>query len=255
AHIVDGDTPTLRLEQDASGSFTPQTWDLGGNESGFFVRDATNGAKLSLRIRPGAPESSIDIASDGDVGIGRNSPDADLHVYGTDGATDVIIQEASSTVGQRILMHLKNNGFPTLRFEDTSAGEKWNLSLKSDQFEISKAGTSFSEFRVDGSGNLKVLGTVSANNGADVFPDYVFEEGYDLMPLPELAQFIDENGHLPKIPSAEDVERAGSINMTKMQYSLLEKVEELTLYTLSLYDLAQKQGALIEELQNQLDSP
>ncbi len=33
-HVVDGDSPTLRLEQDGSSGFTPQTWDVAGNEGG-----------------------------------------------------------------------------------------------------------------------------------------------------------------------------------------------------------------------------
>ena len=64
-HVKDGDTPTLRLEQDNSSGFTAQTWDVAGNETNFFVRDVNNGSKLPFRIRPGAPESSIDIAANG----------------------------------------------------------------------------------------------------------------------------------------------------------------------------------------------
>ncbi|MCJ7874797.1 hypothetical protein [Phaeobacter sp. J2-8] len=51
---VDGNTPTLRLEQNGSNGFTPQTWDLAGNEAGFFIRDVTNGSQLPFRIIPGA---------------------------------------------------------------------------------------------------------------------------------------------------------------------------------------------------------
>lgn len=79
-HIVDGDTPTLRLEQDGSSGFTAQTWDVAGNETNFFIRDVTNGSKLPFRIRPGAPDSSIDIAASGNVGIGTSSPERALHV-------------------------------------------------------------------------------------------------------------------------------------------------------------------------------
>jgi hypothetical protein len=76
------DTPAVRLNQDNSGGFTAQTWDIGGNEANFFIRDLTGGSKLSFRIRPGAPTSSIDIASSGNVGIGTASPAAKLHVAG-----------------------------------------------------------------------------------------------------------------------------------------------------------------------------
>ncbi|MFT6780068.1 MAG: hypothetical protein ACJAV1_004017, partial [Paraglaciecola sp.] len=73
-HVKGGNTPTLRLEQDSSSGFTTQTWDVASNETNFFIRDATNGSTLPFKIRPGAPNSSIDIAADGDVGFGTSTP-------------------------------------------------------------------------------------------------------------------------------------------------------------------------------------
>ena len=75
-HANTTDTPAIRLEQNNSGGFTAQTWDIGANEANFFVRDVTGGSRLSLRIRPGAPTSSLDIAANGNVGIGTGSPNA-----------------------------------------------------------------------------------------------------------------------------------------------------------------------------------
>lgn len=80
-HSSDTDTPTLRLEQTNAGGFTAQTWDVAGNEANFFIRDVTGGSRLSFRIRPGAPTSSIDIAADGKVGMGTGSPTQNLHVF------------------------------------------------------------------------------------------------------------------------------------------------------------------------------
>ncbi len=74
-HTIDGDTPTLRLQQDGSSGFAPQTWDVAGNETNFFIRDVSNGSTLPFRIRPGAPTSSIFIDVNGDVGFGTASPD------------------------------------------------------------------------------------------------------------------------------------------------------------------------------------
>lgn len=79
-HIATGNTPAHRLEQNASGGFTAQTWDIGGNEANFFVRDVTGGSRLPFRIRPGAPTSSLDIATSGNVGIGTASPQGNLHL-------------------------------------------------------------------------------------------------------------------------------------------------------------------------------
>ena len=73
-HIKDSDTPTLRLEQDSSGGWTAQTFDVAANESNFFIRDATNGSKLPFRIQPSTPSSTLCLKSDGKVGIGTWSP-------------------------------------------------------------------------------------------------------------------------------------------------------------------------------------
>jgi hypothetical protein len=81
-HVATGNTPAMRLEQNSSGGFTAQTWDVAGNEANFFVRDVTGGSRLPFRIRPGAPTSSIDIAASGNVGVGTASPASKLHVTG-----------------------------------------------------------------------------------------------------------------------------------------------------------------------------
>lgn len=68
-NIKTGNTPAVRLEQDATSGFTAQTWDMAGNEANFFIRDVTSGSRLPFRIRPGAPTSSIDIQNDGTIKI------------------------------------------------------------------------------------------------------------------------------------------------------------------------------------------
>lgn len=75
-HANTSNTPALRLEQNNTGGFTAQTWDIAGNEANFFIRDVTGGSRLSFRIRPGAPTSSLDISANGNVGVGTASPNA-----------------------------------------------------------------------------------------------------------------------------------------------------------------------------------
>src|SRR6266852_8790804 len=90
-HITTTDTPANRLEQNSSGGFTAQTWDIAGNEANFFVRDVTGGSRLPFRIRPGAPTSSIDISASGNVGVGTASPSQKLHVVASSVADGVRI--------------------------------------------------------------------------------------------------------------------------------------------------------------------
>lgn len=64
------------------------------------------------------------------------------------------------------------------------------------------------------------------------WPDYVFEDAYTLPTLQEVADHIATKGHLINIPSAAEVEENG-IQLGEMNAKLLEKIEELTLYTIA----------------------
>ena len=64
--------------------------------------------------------------------------------------------------------------------------------------------------------------------------NFVFEKEYDLMSIYELEKFINSNKHLPDIPSKNEVEQAKGFEIGEMQVNLLKKVEELTLYIISL---------------------
>jgi len=65
------------------------------------------------------------------------------------------------------------------------------------------------------------------------WPDYVFTSTYNLMPLAQVEQFIEENGHLPNVPSAQTMEEEG-IDLGDMVTKQMEKIEELTLYIIEL---------------------
>ncbi len=77
------------------------------------------------------------------------------------------------------------------------------------------------------------------------WPDYVFKKEYTLLPLHEVESFIKENGHLPNVPSAEELEEDG-LNLAESNRMLMEKVEELTLYLI-------EQNKRITELEKALE--
>lgn len=86
---------------------------------------------------------------------------------------------------------------------------------------------------------LSVNGTVLAKavrvtTNATYWPDYVFGSDYKLMTLSELESYVNENRHLPGIPSASEVEEEGSVDLGEMNALLLQKVEELTRYIINL---------------------
>ncbi|MDM8523858.1 hypothetical protein QUF80_10865 [Desulfococcaceae bacterium HSG8] len=77
-------------------------------------------------------------------------------------------------------------------------------------------------------GTLKTQEIIVEN---DTWPDYVFKDDYRPVPLDELEQSIRKNGHLPDIPSAEEVKKNG-VSLGEMQAKLLQKIEELTLHVI-----------------------
>lgn len=117
-HANTSDTPAIRLEQNNSGGFSAQTWDIGANEANFFVRDVTGGSRLSLRIRPGAPTSSIDISASGFVGFGTASPAQVLHSKVTSGDSIWRMDTANKAAG--ILKLFDATGDITLQTHTTA---------------------------------------------------------------------------------------------------------------------------------------
>ncbi len=80
-------------------------------------------------------------------------------------------------------------------------------------------------------------------------PDYVFAEDYQLKSIEELAAYIEANHHLPGVKSAQEFETQG-VNTVNTMWSLLEKIEELTLYTIAQEKaLEEKDEQLAEVLQ------
>jgi hypothetical protein len=173
-HLRTGNTPAIRLEQDSSGGFTPQTWDIGANEANFFVRDQTGGSHLPFRIRPGAPTSAIDISANGNVGFDTSSPAASLHIRRSDGTARLEVQEGSPTTTTRVLADLVNNGAPQLRFSNSAPGATSWLTGAEDasNFVIRPDGGTFTPLRVTPGGTVAAgsLVTDSADPAATQNP-------------------------------------------------------------------------------------
>jgi hypothetical protein len=135
-HAVTSNTPAMRLEQDGSGGFSPRTWDIAGNEAGFFVRDVNAGSTLPFRILPGSASNALVVAGSSNVGVGTLAPSAALHVNRSAGAFANVLELTNNsgvgfvlnnTTRNRVFMSVNNPGTSfTINFDD---GDPAELSL------------------------------------------------------------------------------------------------------------------------------
>ncbi len=247
-HVADGDTPTLRLEQNGSSGFTPQTWDVAGNETNFFVRDVTNGSSLPFKIKPGAPTSSIFVAADGDIGMGTESPDSALHVY----QGDLTIEQTGAGIASKIIFVTASTAWEIKQNGNTGRLTFSNQGFAGAPFKF-QPGAVDNLFRV----GVVALDTVDINgdlviNGSNITPDYVFDSGYALESIEEHASLMWQNKHLPALPGAAADEENG-VNVVSHQFGVLEELEKAHIYIDQLHQRLKAMENEQEQLRQAVD--
>jgi hypothetical protein len=242
-HVIDGDTPTLRLEQDGSSGFAPQTWDVAGNETSFFIRDVTNGSTLPFRIFPGAASSSLVIDGDNQVGVGTTTPTAPIDVEGNStsiGFGNAAVRMANSAGGVAFQLDA-----------DSNISSFWNISTVSGDsyFRVSRSGTGSTELQLSQAGDLEISGDLTVVGGCTGC-DAVFEPGYDLESIEEHAEFMWKNGFLRAVgPTAEGKTKMKVFEKTA---GILNELEKAHIYIEQLREHARHQEMTIRELESRL---
>jgi len=162
------------------------------------------------------PEYKFDVAGDSRLrgssrfGLGAIDTDAQVEIFPANSKEyGLKLHSSPSAIGMYMLTEGSNNRSILLR----------NSLTNQDVFRVN--------------GNGKVWATEVNVRIAGLFPDYVFDPEYKLMPLLKLEEYLKTNKHLPNFPSAEDVEKNG-VDLGSMNTMLVEKVEELTLYIIEL---------------------
>lgn len=150
--------------------------------------------------------------SNGRVGIGTTTPSCKLDVVGKIHASDSVLASDIKISGNGIYSgQVSANSIKTNTISSTAPST--SLSLQSDTVKIP--------------GTIKTEEIIVTSTGAD----FVFDEDYTLRSLQEVKSFVSENHHLPEIPSAKQMQEEG-MSVDQMVVKLLQKVEELTLYTI-----------------------
>ena len=84
------------------------------------------------------------------------------------------------------------------------------------------------------------------------WPDYVFKKEYNLPDLGFVENFVNHNGHLPEVPSKQEVEENKGVELGEMNTVLLKKIEELTLYLIEEHKTNKALSKRIETLEKMI---
>ncbi|HEY0110268.1 MAG TPA: hypothetical protein VGB67_11600 [Fibrella sp.] len=217
-----------------------------------------NNAKVNI-------SNALVLGNGANVGIGTSSPASKLHIVtGTANTSGIRLGNLTSgspasVTNQYKFLTVDGSGNVVLGSLNGSArqgvGEAlWQHSEHGVQTTsddaviigsgVSKTPSDYSLFVSKGILTEKVK--VAVKNTAD-WSDKVFERGYTLRSLGDVEQYIRKNSHLPGVPSAAEVVERG-LDVAKMDAKLLEKIEELTLYSIQLEKVHRQQQAEIDEL-------
>ena len=148
--------------------------------------------------------------------------------------------------GAGAIMFFGNGGTMDFLISPSSTGKDQSVDWGTPKMRISRNGavgigtTNTTGYRLSVNGKVRAK-EVKVETG---WADFVFEDDYQLRTLNQVEQYINENGHLPDIPSAEEV-AANGVDVGAMESKLLQKIEELTLYVI-------QQQKEIEALKQQL---
>lgn len=207
---------------------------------GYFFRVHNNNATDQY-------VDALMIDENGNIGIG-SKPTAKLDVNGTfrvasngnsflyNGAADLVLKAPVRGSGGRAIVHDEANTL-TLNYDgDFTGGTKIGSSTI-----IKNNGNAAFQGKLEAK-EVKVTQTPTA--------DFVFEESYDLPKLEDVEKHIKEKKHLPEIASAKEMEKEG-VNVGDFQIKLLQKIEELTLYSIEQNKKLKNQSQEIERLQVQ----
>lgn len=196
----------MRAQYDGN---TPAAWmslnDNGNSRLAFAARGSRGEAAL-IHMRNAQNKVNIDMRAQ----YNSNFPAAWMSLN-DNGSERISFAAQNGQTQKGGLIHVKNNN------------SKSTVNL------IGDIGNGTGQVRVDGVIFCEELQVKLSEN----WPDYVFSQDYNLMPLEELAQHIQKEKHLPGIPSADEIANAG-IAVGEMQRKMLEKIEELTLYMIEL---------------------
>ncbi|WP_231121169.1 hypothetical protein [Epilithonimonas vandammei] len=236
---------------------------LGGESYGPYIRSSlsnASGVNTMMALKMGSywkGEKNELTLINGRVGINSSSPVRTLSVNGdiyAEGGSSLSFQDdARFEVLKSDVPSLSNNSvsMPHYGLLAPNAGGSAELWFAGNSgIRMFTGGDPKPKFYMSSTGNAAFQAKIEAREikvTQSPTADFVFADNYNLPKLEEVEEHIKEKRHLPEIASAKEMEKEG-VNIGEFQIKLLQKIEELTLYSIEQNKELQKLKAEIKEL-------
>lgn len=214
---------------------------LSSVRGGIIYNNNSGGASESLSLRTGGNLNRIVIDKNGNVGIGDFMPTYKLDILGSVRiqSTDFVMGPAAGRGNGGRALVLDSNNMLSINFaNDFTGGTFINSNVG-----IGSLPNASYKLSINGTARTK---EVIVETG---WADYVFEKEYKLSSLSEVESFIKENKHLPDVPSAKEIQEKGAF-VGELMTKMMQKIEELTLYSIEQDKKIEKLKSDIIELRN-----
>lgn len=228
-HLSSSDFPAIRMEHRGETLAKGLTWDLRMNQAGLLLQNRMVG-KLTEPVffSNGAPDDSFHLSPSGAIGIGTDSPTAQMDIQSTGSGDVVRLRNHANLKKRRNVLTLENHGEVAFQMVMQPTGDIWSFLVREEDFLISRNGSRAEELRITENGTLYTHGSINPKSDRAAKHNFEAVEPSQIlnalkgMPIQSWVYKDDSTGARHLGPTSQDFHAAFSLGEDDGSISVLD---------------------------------